>query len=201
MSNPARLGALALAVAALALACTSTRLNSVYVAPGYAGGAFERLMIVGLAESEGGRVQYENAFADKLAALGLIGIGSANVFPSREELTREKVGAWVREQGIRGVLVTRVQHVKREQRYVPPTTTWDLYSYHGYWASSPGYVIEETTLILETSLFDAADGKLVYTAVSESFQPSSREQVVREVVAALMKDLQERGLLPRPASS
>jgi hypothetical protein len=193
----------ALALAAV-LACTSTRLNSVYVAPDYAGGAFDRLMIVGLAPSEGGRVVYENAFADKLAALGAIGIGSANVFPDREELSREKVGAWVRDEGIRGVLVTRVQHVKREQRYVPPTTSWDLYGYYSYWSpvvSSPGYVVEETTLILETSLFDASNGKLVYTAVSESFQPSSRQQVVHEVVDALTKDLQERGLLPLPASS
>jgi len=204
MSNPARLGALALVVASLALACTSTRLNSVYVAPDYTGGAFDRLMIVGLAPAEGGRVVYENAFADKLAALGAIGIGSANVFPNREELTREKVGAWVRDEGIRGVLVTRVQHVKREQRYVPPTTSWDLYGYYSYWSpvvSSPGYVVEETTLILETSLFDASNGKLVYTAVSESFQPSSRQQVIHEIVNALTKDLQERGLLPRPASS
>jgi len=203
MSNPARLGLLALAAAA-SFACTSTRLNSVYVAPDYTGGAFDRLMIVGLAPAEGGRVVYENAFADKLAALGAIGIGSANVFPDREELTREKVGAWVRDEGIRGVLVTRVQHVKREQRYVPPTTTWDLYGYYGYWSpavASPGYVVEETTLILETSLFDASNGKLVYTAVSESFQPSSRQQVVHEIVNALTKDLQERGLLPRPASS
>jgi hypothetical protein len=203
MTNPARSGALALLLL-LAAACTSTRINSVYVAPDYAGGAFDRLMIVGLAPSEGGRAQYENAFADKLAALGKIGIASSNVFPAQEDLSRERVGAWVREQGIGGVLVTRLQDVKKEQRYIPPTTTWDLYGYYGYWAPtmvSPGYVVEETTLVLETSLFDASNGKLVYTAVSSSFQPSSRTEVVHEVVDALTKDLQERGLLARPAGS
>jgi hypothetical protein len=202
MVNPVRSAVLAAACLA-AVACASTRLNSVYVAPGYEGGAFDRLMIVGLAQSEGGRVQYENAFADQLAALGALGIGSANVFPAREQLTRETVSAWVREQNVRGVLVTRVQDVKREERYVPPTTTWDLYGYYGYWAptaiTTPGYVIQETTVVLETSLFDAETGKLVYTAVSETFQPSSRKEIIEEVVAALTKDLQERGLLARPA--
>lgn len=204
MVNPSRALGLALALLA-AVACTSTRLNSVYVAPDYAGGAFERLMIVGLAQSEGGRVQYENAFADQLAALGAIGVASANVLPAREDLSRETVGAWVRELGIRGVLVTRVQHVKREQRYVAPSTAGDLYGYYGYWlptmTTTPGYVLEETTIILETSLFDAGTGKLVYTAVSESFQPSSRKEVIDEVVGALTKDLQARGLLARPPAA
>ena len=205
MPNRVRLAVLACAAVA-AVACASTHLNSVYVAPDYAGGPFDRLMIVGLAPTEGGRVQYENAFADKLVSLGAVGIGSAGVFPERDQLTRDTVKAWVRDSNIRGVLVTRVQHVKREQRYVPPTTTWDLYGYYGYWAptaavSTPGYVVEETTVILETSLFDASKGTLVYTAVSETFQPSSRKEIIEEVVGALTKDLQERGLLVRPAGS
>ena len=198
-----RTSAPALALLVALAGCTSTRIQSVYVAPDRPAGSYDKLMIVGLAPTEGGRAQYENAFADRLAALGAIGIASSNVFPAQEDLSRERVGAWVREQGITGVLVTRVQDVKKEQRYIPPNT-YDLYGYYGYWRPvtvSPGYVVEETTLILETSLFDATTGKLVYTAVSSSFQPSSRTEVVHEVVDALSKDLQERGLLPQAAGS
>jgi hypothetical protein len=205
MTKPLRVGVLVVTAIAVVAACASTWLDSVYVAPDYGGGAFDRLMIVGLAPTEGGRAHYENAFADRLSALGATGIASSNVFPSQEELSRERVAAWVREHGIRGALVTRVEDVKREQRYVPPTSQWDLYGYYGYWGSSlvssPGYVVEETTVILETSLFDASDGKLVYTAMSKSFQPSSREEIVREVVEALTEDLQERGLLERRPGS
>jgi hypothetical protein len=208
MPNPARPVLLVQALvvaAALVAGCASTRLTSVYAAPDFTGGPFDRLMIVGIAPTEAGRVLYENAFADRLAALGAIGIGSANVFPSQAQLSRETVGAWVREHGIGGVLVTRLQDVKRQERYVPPTTAWDLYGYYGYWSptviSTPGYTITETTVVLETSLFDATTGKLVYSAVSESFQPSSRDEIVRELVDALTKDLQQRGLLVRPAGA
>lgn len=199
MRNPTRSARLVLALAA-ALACASTHLSSVYVNPDYRGGPFERVMIVGLAPTEGGRVQYENTFVQELAAHGVQGIASASVFPAKEALTRETVGAWVRERGIRGVLVTRVADVKREQRYVPPTTSWDLYGYYGYWGPavvSPGYIVNETTVVLETNLFDADTGTLVYTAVSETFQPESRTAIIEEVVKALTHDLEKRGLLQR----
>jgi hypothetical protein len=81
---------------------------------------------------------------------------------------------------------------------VAPTYT-DLW---GYWGSygpamtSPGYVVDRTTLLVGTDLFDGSTGKVVYTAESKSFDPSSRNQVIRELTKLLVKDLTKRGLLP-----
>jgi len=102
------------------------------------------------------------------------------------------------KDGYDAVLVTRLVDTRKHTSYRPPTYT-DFYGYwgsYGSYVTSPGYVVETTTILLETTLFDAATGKVVYTAESESFQPSSRDEVIRELVPLLVSDLSGRGLLP-----
>jgi hypothetical protein len=53
----------------------------------------------------------------------------------------------------------------------------------------------DRTFVIETSLFDARDGTLVYAATSETFNPSSDARVAREIADALVRDLAARQLL------
>ena len=190
--------ATAFLAALLALGCSSTKLSEVYVDSSFEGGPFDKLMVIGLGASEGGRVQFENAVADKLAERGILGVGSHNVIAASNDVTRDAVRAWAQTDGYDAVLVTRLVDVKKDTSYKPPTYT-DFYGYWGSYGSfvtSPGYVLETTTLVIETTLFDVASAKPVYTAVSKSFQPSSRADVIHELVNLLVKDLTTRGLLP-----
>lgn len=193
----AKLSASLAFAAVAALACSSTKLVSTFEDPGFSGGPFRKLMVVGLGASEGGRASFENAVADKLAAQGVLGVASGNVLVAAADLNRDAVRGWVEKDGYDAVLVTRLVDTKNETTYRPPTYG-DFYGYWGYYGSyvsSPGYVLETTTLLIESTLFDAATGKVVYSAESKSFQPSSRDQVVHELVPLLVGDLTKRRLL------
>jgi hypothetical protein len=190
--------ALSLLVLLVALAaCSSTKLISVYEARD-AGGPYRKLLVVGLGASEGGRAEFENAVADKLAAQGVVAVASGNLIASQEDLSRDALRRWVETDGYDAVLVARLVDVKKEASYRPPTYT-DFYGYWGVYGSyvtSPGYVVETTTLLIETTLFDAKTARVVYSAESESFQPASREKLIHELVPLLAADLTKRGLLP-----
>ncbi len=192
---PALLGLTAL------LACSSTQLVSVWVEPDRPAGVYRKILVVGLAEREGNRAAFEHDFAARLAERGAVGIPSMDPFPDLDDFSRERVGAWARRNGADGVLVSRLVDVREEERYVPPEVRYDLY---GYWGGvrpvvvAPGYVETDRTVVIETNLFDARDGKLVYSATSESFNPSSDARVARELVDALVRDLAGRALLPAP---
>jgi hypothetical protein len=180
-----------------AAGCASTKLVSVFVDPHFAGGPFRKLLVVGLGASEGGRAAFENAVADRLAAQGVLGVASSGLIASEADVTREALRGWVERDGYDAVLVTRLADVKRETSYQPPTYT-DFYGYWGHYGSyvtSPGYVLETTTLLVESTLFDAATAKVVYSAESRSFQPDSRDEVIHELVPLVVGDLTERGLL------
>jgi hypothetical protein len=121
------------------------------------------------------------------------------MFAASEDVTREAVDAWAREGGYDGVLVTRILDVQRETVYHPPTYYHDFYGYwgsYGPYVSSPGWVTETTTLVIETTLFDAATARVVYSVVSKTFEPDSRRELIDELVPLLVGDLTERGLLP-----
>jgi hypothetical protein len=194
----ARRTALLLALASLA-ACSSTRLTSVWVEPERAARPLARILVVGLAEREGNRASFEHEFAARLAERGATGVPSMDAFPDLDDFSRERVAGWARAHGVEGVLISRLVDVREEQRYVPPEVRYDLY---GYWGGltpvvvAPGYVQTDRTVVIETNLFDARDGALVYSATSESFNPASDARVVRELVDALVDDLAKRGLLP-----
>jgi hypothetical protein len=70
--------------------------------------------------------------------------------------------------------------------------------YGGSWASGyqPGYVVTDTVVRIETSLYDVEQGRLLWTAVSETMNPSTVEGLIEEIVAAARKELAEQGLLP-----
>jgi hypothetical protein len=182
----------------LASGCASTKLSEVFVDSHFQGGPFKKLMVIGLGASEGGRVQFENAVCDKLAGQGILGVASNNVIAASEDVTRDAVRAWAATDGYDAVMVTRIRDVKKDTTYKPPTYT-DFYGYWGSYGSfvtSPGYVLETTTIVIETTVFDVATAKPVYSAVSKSFQPSSREEVIRELVPLIVNDMTTRGLLP-----
>jgi hypothetical protein len=187
-----------LLLAALA-ACSSTRLTSTWVEPDHPVAPFTRLLVVGLAERQGNRASFEHEFAARLAERGAVGVPSMDPFPDLDDFSRERVAGWARGNGADGILISRLVDVREEQHYVPPEVRYDLY---GYWGGispviiAPGYVQTDRTVVIETNLFDVRDGALVYSATSESFNPSSDAHVTRELVDALVDDLAGRGLLP-----
>ena len=176
--------------------CQSTRVADVWVAKDPHPGKFDKIMVVALAKSPGLRAQYENEFADELVSAHVVAVASINLVPDVNAINRRVVEAWSVEYGFDAVVVTRIVHVKREAEYVPPVYT--MGGWYGAWAvaSTPGRVVENTTISLETDLFDAKSEKLVYSAVTKTFDPSSRTQAVNEVIDALVEDMTKRGYLP-----
>ena len=186
-----------LAVAALiACSCASTKIDDVWVPKEAPGRTYQRLMIIALTQRPGARAQYENDFVDKLSNVKVRAIASINVVPDVGDIDRKTVEAWLEKFELDGVVVTRVVNVARKVEYIPPTYT--LGGWYGAWAvpTSPGAVVEKTTVSLETDLFDASTEKLVYSAVTRSFDPSSRTKAIHAVIDALAKDMTERGYLP-----
>ena len=188
------------AVAFAVLSCQSTRISEVWTPKTPHSGTFKRLMIVALAPTPGARVQYENDFVDKLSNVHVLAIASSNVVADVAEINRKTVEAWMQEFRLDGVIVTRVIDVERQTEYIPPNYT--MGGWYGAWAvpTSPGRVVESTTISLETDLFDAKTEKLVYSAVTKTFDPSSRSKAIHDVIDALAKDMTKRGLLPKSSS-
>lgn len=194
---------IAAALGLLALACASTKLTSVYRSEHDRGGPFRSLLVMGLSPSEGARHQFEERFVERLRAHGVDAIPSVEVLPEHGRLERAQVEQWVRERGIDGVVVTHVVDVEQHTEVVPPSVHPSLYGYYGSrWGTAVGVTVgsgyrrERTVLRIETNLYDAPTGRLVWSAASRTFDPGSREEVIDELTGLVTERLAEEGLLP-----
>ena len=113
-------------------------------------------------------------------------------------------------EGYDGALLARLVSVDSSQTVVPPQTQFgpdlmfrrfgprynSFYSAYPYVYTTPGYTINNTTVVVETLLYRLPEGKPVWSAVSESFNPASSSEVVEDLIQLIGKRLRDEGLMP-----
>lgn len=204
---PIRFTACAAVLLATLASCASTTLESTWRDPAYQGGPFQKLAVIVLGKQEATTRGAEDTFVAGLAP-GTQGVQSYTFLEAADAGNPEAVKAKLRSQGCDGALVARVIGVDTSVEYVPGN--WSSVpvghrSFGGYYGSgyaavySPGYVEENVTVRVVTNVYDVASEKLVWSGVTETFEPSSTGSLVADNAEVILAALAELGLIARPA--
>ena len=59
----------------------------------------------------------------------------------------------------------------------------------------PGYLQSDTVVTVETNVYSVTDDKLLWSGVSETFNPSDVAKAVNDVADAASRELRRQGLL------
>lgn len=189
-----------LALVALALgACASTKPIGEWRNPGYSS-QFDRLLIIGVTTRSTRRRVFEDLFVDALQARGVEAIASYTLITSSVNLDREQVRAAIRGRNIGAVLVTRLAGVEREQVYRLPSSYDHYRDFHGYYdhvlqETNTGYYAQYRVLTLETNLWDAASGELIWQLHSQAIEASQPRHVIEDQIELAIDTLAKRGLI------
>jgi len=185
--------------------CASTVMTGSWKDPAYSSGPFKKLMVVGVAKREVMRRSFENSFATQLQLHGVQGIPSGTFSPGTEQLDKDAMAAKLAELGCDGVLITRLVDQRTKTTYYPPTGYAVPVAYRaGYYAYytgayaiaySPGYTEESTTVSLETNLYDARTGSLVWTGLTDTELYGDPFAQVEEFVGIVVKEMAGETLL------
>ena len=76
-------------------------------------------------------------------------------------------------------------------------------SFYGYYGAvypvvySPDYLREDTTVRVETNVYTvtSGEGQLVWTGVSDTFNPRSADKVIDGLCKLIVKELQEQAII------
>ena len=130
------------------------------------------------------------------------------VLSEAEAGDKEKAIAKIKAGGFDGVVLLRAlggdSGMTRKAGAEQPTYYWRLYSYYDYWGVSWGvpylevntsYTKAQTYMTLETTIFDLATDKLVWAGSTETKNPDSARELVKDVTKAVRKDLKAKGLV------
>ncbi len=176
--------------------------------PSYSGQRFHKVLVIGMSNDPAIRSDFEDAMANKLARDGVEAVPGHTILlrPESANLDMDYLKAQIREHHIEAVLVSRLVKVEKNITYIPGQSYMIPYpyynSFYGYYPTvyrqvySPDYLREDHTVRIETNLYATAtpQGELVWTGISDSFNPSSAAKAIDAVVKVVVKELEKEGI-------
>jgi len=207
---------LASACLGLLAACATTSLTSTWRDPGYSGGGLKKLLVVGITRDATIRRTFEDIFSAQLKSSGIEAIPSYTLMPEDGQADEATLKAAVKKSGADGVVTTRVVGIDQRTATSPGYTYYygaPVYPYpyaigapppgvgfYGYYANTWSYYQPPTTYTyeeatLETSLFDAASGKLVWVATSVTFETQAAAKASSELAKIIIDQMTKEKLI------
>jgi hypothetical protein len=206
-----------LTVAIVLLAVTSgfaksSKLVMSWKNPNYVARKFHRVLALGFSDKTGIRADFEDALAEQLAATGVEAIPGNNILlrPEGAQFDLNYLTTQIRENQIDTVVVSRLIKVENTVTYIPGgpyVAPFPYYNtFYGYYGAvypvvyAPHYLREEKKVRIETNLYviSSQEGELVWTGVTDTFNPSNVHKAINGLVKLVVKQMQSDGALQAP---
>jgi hypothetical protein len=184
-------------------ACSTTTPTSEWKKPGYQGGYFDSFAIVGVSANTSAKRHYEDLFAETLRGKGVTAFTSYSLLSDSIEPSAESLEGPLKERNVDAVVTahmvgTDVKTVSHPPRWEAVPSYYGSYGrYYGYYRQvyRPGYTSQHQYSTLETNLYNAKTGELLWTMRTESVDPSSTKSLIQELVNLSVDKLKANGFL------
>ena len=182
--------------------CASTKVGETWVSETHTGGPVSDVLVIGVTDQETIRRVYEDKFVQQLSAIGVDAVSSADALAihAGNKVEKEDVLEVVRKYGNDAVLITHLVSEEKKEVYHPPRYYGGYYDYYDYaydFSYQQGYYTTDTIIRLETNLYDVQTEKPIWSGQSRTWNPSSDEKLIDEVIETVIKSMQESNLLPK----
>jgi hypothetical protein len=170
-------------------------------------GHFKRVLVIGMSANPGRRSDFEDALSAALTTSGVEIIPGNTILlrPDASPLNLTYLREQIRANKVDAVVVSRLVSIKDAVTYIPPDVgfPYPYYnSFYGYYGRvspivySPGYLIQEKTIRIETNVYavTSAEGELVWTGTSDTFNPKNAQKVISSVVKLVSQALNKAGI-------
>jgi hypothetical protein len=194
----------------LLAACSSTNVTNSWKAQDISQANFRKVLVVAMVPEKDRdlRQQMENEMVDDLSKKGYSALSSYAEYGPKAfaGMNEKQVLHELDRNNVDGVITIGLQNTEKSENYVPGNVRYEPYAvvynrfyrtYQTYYnrVYTPGYSEERTNYFFETNLYDVNGNKLLYSAQSQSFDPSSASQIANEVSKAVVKDMEKKGIL------
>jgi hypothetical protein len=199
-----------LLLATLVLAgCQTTALQSAWYDPTFTGGPMARITVVAAGLNPANRRLAEDIFSQRLRALRVHAAPGWAVVSDEARNAAEPFTEALRASGAEGVLVIRVLGVdtRTQVNTMMVTTTtpvWGGPMWGPGWGSTSVWatttvpvtqVSQYALVMVETSLYEVATGRLVWSGITQTLNPSDFQRDVGGFADVIIGQLAARGLL------
>jgi hypothetical protein len=198
--NPVKWFGYLFSFAFLIISCakTGTELTQKQVDDAYKGKPASNIFVIALTGIEHTRRSFEKKFVSQLKSVGVDAISSEEAIPMPADLKlkKETILNAVNQYENDAVIITHV--IGKEEKDVRSRGGSAHRGFYGFYRSrysDPGYSSTTTTVRLETNLYDVKTEKLIWSGKSKTWSKDSKDQIINDVIKALINNLQKNKLI------
>jgi len=192
-------------------ACASSKITNTWISPKAPIQKYNKIMVVGINGNEtwGSKEKMERELVDRLRERGQNGVAATDTYGPKafRNLNEDTVVKRLEGTGVDAVLTIVLLNKTKEKYYVPARvyyTPYIMYHHHfwGYYNTmtariySPGYYTYDKKYFWESNLYDMKTKELIYSVQTESFNPSSSEQLAHEYSDLIIKNMSNNTVIP-----
>ncbi len=185
----------------LIFSCSGTEITRNPVDEAYRGKPMSDILVIAITGNEHSRRSFEKKFVAQLKSVGVDAISSEEAIPMPPdlELKKEAILAAVSQYENDAVIITHL--IGKEEKDVYTRGGSAHGGFFGFYRSryssahDPGYSSTSTTVRLETNLYDVKTEKLIWSGRSKTWSKGSKNQIINDVIKAVINDLQKNKLI------
>lgn len=189
------------AVALFLAGCASTTMQSTWRDPGYTGGPFRKVFVLGQsARDVTARRVLEDVLVARFQAIGAEAVPAWRHLPTDGQADEPTFNAAVAASGADGMLMVRLLGIDTQtsvSTMLVPGPGFGWYGFYSGWYAVP-QVTQYQVAIVETTLFDVKTRRIVWSGTSETFNPTSVQKDAPAFADLIVGSLQKGGFLPAP---
>jgi len=182
----------------ISCAGTGTELTQKQVDDAYKGKPASNIFVIAITGIEHKRRSFEKKFVAQLKSVGVEAISSEEAIPMPADLKmkKETILNAVDQYKNDAVIITHVIGKEEKDVYTRGGSSHrGFYGFYGSRYSAPGYSSTSTTVRLETNLYDVKTEKLMWSGKSKTWSKDSKDQIMNDVIKAVINNLQKNKLI------
>jgi len=192
-----------LIIAMIIFACSpSTELTDIYVDETFSGKEIKKILVLGMAKDEWKRKVYENEFRSQLLNHNVEVLLAWQELPKGEQLNRETFEKYFREKNVDAILAAIEGGESADKTLYGGSGSSHVYvGFYGFYASTASFyynsefLAEEKIVHMRTNLYETTDGKIIWSAKSQSYEPKNTGDVVKTVSNKVVNEISRMGYI------
>jgi len=180
---------------------SSTQLTDIYKDETFAGKEIKKVLVLGIAKEDWKKKVYENEFRSQLLKHNLEVLTAWQELPKGEDLNKETFKKYFNDKNVDAVLVVIAAGESTEETLYSGGASHVYMGFYGFYFStasvfySPGYLSEEKIVHMKTNLYETDEGKIIWSARSQSYEPKNTKEVIQTVSRNVVDELYLAGFV------
>ena len=182
---------------------TSTKITAHWADKEYEKGKIDKVLILGITPREAVRRTFEHDMSERLEYIGVTGLASSDIFPMNEKLDSNTFRLHFNTDQFDAVITSQLVSSDKDQHYQSGSYGYGAYGgYRGFYGNygsaydsyySPGYSYTTTTVKIETKVYDTKTEQMIWTAISDTFDPADETDAIKSLNRKLVYELNKQG--------